>query len=264
MEHTCLECGQQFAGRKRKYCSEHCCRTVQIRKQNAKRKADGYTYRKQHSLCCDQCGQQFFGRTQSARYCSRTCGAKASLPLAQANAPRPKPQPPTLVQCEWCNALHPAKRRKRYCSAACMQQAMTEHAKPKRSALRVAIEDGDHDAVIDQVRLRSTTTPNGCWEWNGQLVDGYPYWRLGKSGRYQVHRLVLEAKHRAPLGSQAAHHMCANSKCVNPDHLQPVTHRENLAEMLARKSYLARICELEDALRAIAPNHPLLRHIEVA
>lgn len=77
----------------------------------------------------------------------------------------------------------------------------------------------------------------------------------------QVHRLTLEAKHRAPLGSQAAHHMCANSTCVNPDHLQPVSHNENTAEMMQRQYYVARIRELEDALASLSPEHVLLTHV---
>lgn len=47
-------------------------------------------------------------------------------------------------------------------------------------------------------------------------------------------------------------------------HLEPVTHRDNTAEMLARHSYLARIAELEEALASIDAGHPLLQVIRVA
>ena len=88
--------------------------------------------------------------------------------------------------------------------------------------------------------------------------------RIGKRG-FQVHRLILQAKHGGkPLGVQAAHHVCANTLCINPEHLQPVTHRDNTAEMLARHTYLHRIAELEEALAQIDPNHPALDRIEVA
>lgn len=88
--------------------------------------------------------------------------------------------------------------------------------------------------------------------------------RIGKQS-HQAHRLMLQAQHDgAPLGVQAAHHRCANTMCINPDHLQPVTHRENIAEMLARRSYLNRITELEEALAALAPDHPVLNRIAVA
>jgi hypothetical protein len=49
--------------------------------------------------------------------------------------------------------------------------------------------------------------------------------------------------------------------CVNPSHLQAATHVENIAEMKARKSYEARIAELEQALMLLEPLHPLLMQI---
>jgi len=85
----------------------------------------------------------------------------------------------------------------------------------------------------------------------------------GRKWGVQIHRAVVEASYGRPLGSQHAHHKCANRRCVNPDHLQPVTHRENAAEMLARQSLLSRIAELEEALRETSPHHPLLAHIPV-
>jgi len=128
------------------------------------------------------------------------------------------------------------------------------------SAVRVAFEDGDYPAFIDAIRSRVTSTESGCWEWQGQMKKGYPELTMGKQ-RKQVHRLVLEKREGAPLGVLSAHHMCANSKCVNPDHLQPITHRENTAEMLARTSLEARIDELEMALSALAPSHPALHRV---
>jgi hypothetical protein len=71
----------------------------------------------------------------------------------------------------------------------------------------------------------------------------------------------LECKHQLSLGSHQAHHTCAERACVNPDHLQPVTQRENVAEMLTRKSYVKRIEELEARLRQLSPDDPLLQVI---
>ena len=142
----------------------------------------------------------------------------------------------------------------------------------QRSDLRAGYEDGDYCRFLRGLRVKSTVSANGCWEWQGKLnrnkatSSGYP--TIAFAGRsMQVHRLVIEAREGKPLGVLAAHHMCANSACVNPDHLQPVTQRENVAEMLARTSLEARIQELEAALRAAAPNHPALNrvsHLRVA
>jgi hypothetical protein len=79
----------------------------------------------------------------------------------------------------------------------------------------------------------------------------------------KIHRAILEAKLGAQLGTQYAHHMCANTACVNPDHLQPVTNRENIAEMLARNSYEQRIHELEEAIAELEPHHPVLNRVPV-
>lgn len=68
-------------------------------------------------------------------------------------------------------------------------------------------------------------------------------------------------KHGSPLGTQQSHHVCANTMCVNPEHLQAATHVENIAEMKARRSYEARIAELEAALMDIDPEHPLLDRV---
>ncbi len=112
------------------------------------------------------------------------------------------------------------------------------------------------------IGARADRTERGCWEWP-KVRDGYPYIRVGKRD-IGLHRMVLEIKEGLPLGVQSAHHICANTKCVNPDHLQPVTHRDNTAEMLARRTYLDRIEELEGALMALDPNHPLLDRVRVA
>jgi len=130
-----------------------------------------------------------------------------------------------------------------------------------RSPLRKAVEEGAHAQVIEAIRLRTDVDMRtGCWIWQGQSKGGYPLARLGKKD-VGAHRLSLEAKLGMSLGDQPAHHVCAVTMCVNPDHLQPVTHRENTAEMLARTYMERRIIALEVALRSLAPDHSLLAEV---
>lgn len=69
---------------------------------------------------------------------------------------------------------------------------------------------------------------NGCWEWVGSKSRGYGSmnWR-GRSG-VRAHRITYEiAKGPIPAGL-CLDHLCRNTSCVNPDHLEAVTHRENV------------------------------------
>lgn len=60
------------------------------------------------------------------------------------------------------------------------------------------------------------------------------------------------------LGDLQIHHSCGVRSCVNPRHLSPISAAENVGEMFQRKSYVSRIKQLEAALGALAPDHPLL------
>lgn len=69
---------------------------------------------------------------------------------------------------------------------------------------------------------------NGCWRWKGATAgSGYPSIRLGSSV-IQAHRYIYElANGKLPLDIKA-HHECENTLCVNPKHIKPVTHGENI------------------------------------
>lgn len=74
--------------------------------------------------------------------------------------------------------------------------------------------------------------PLGCWEWNGgTTADGYGQTtEKTPDGRRRiyVHRLAYEHLLGPIPEGLVIDHLCRNTLCVNPDHLEPVTIAENV------------------------------------
>lgn len=74
---------------------------------------------------------------------------------------------------------------------------------------------------------RTCVTMIGCWVWSGALTDGYG--RLRRRGQMMLaHRLAYEAFVGEVPEGLVLDHLCRNRACCNPDHVEPVTHAENL------------------------------------
>lgn len=88
--------------------------------------------------------------------------------------------------------------------------------------------------------LIDAAVPGGCWLWTGTVnAEGYASRHLGP-GSSLVHRWLYEQllgpiEDNLPLDhlchtrdvSCTANRDCPHRRCVNPDHLEPVTHAEN-------------------------------------
>lgn len=87
------------------------------------------------------------------------------------------------------------------------------------------------DEALDSARARFERRvqpdPNtGCWNWTGSLSGGYGRIRVD-GRRVQAHRYSYELHGGTiPKGMQLDH-VCRNQRCVNPQHLDPVTPKEN-------------------------------------
>lgn len=84
---------------------------------------------------------------------------------------------------------------------------------------------------------------SGCWLWTGSThTKGYGYTSL--RGRARAHRLTYEVLVAPIPHGLVLDHKCRVRCCVNPAHLEPVTHRVNLmrGETLAAANANKSVC----------------------
>lgn len=98
--------------------------------------------------------------------------------------------------------------------------------------------------MIPDIKLRNylkrIKKSKGCWVWQGaksmhkRHISISFYGRISKNGQsYPAHRLFYEIyKGEIPKGLEIDH-LCRNTLCVNPEHLEAVTHSENMKRGIA-------------------------------
>lgn len=84
--------------------------------------------------------------------------------------------------------------------------------------------------VIDRMADKFTVGDD-CWEWTGAHNPG-GYGRIGGGGKrgpsLLAHRVLYERMVGPIPDGLTLDHLCRNPSCVRPDHLEPVTNRENI------------------------------------
>jgi hypothetical protein len=100
---------------------------------------------------------------------------------------------------------------------------------PVTPALRLAVLERDGGSnVLDRLYARVEKS-EGCWEWTGPLSLGGRYGGIRRDGRTSpVHRVAWEAVNGPVPAGLELDHLCRNHRCVRPDHLEAVTHLENM------------------------------------
>ncbi len=82
--------------------------------------------------------------------------------------------------------------------------------------------------IIQRVAVCAET---GCWVWKGPdsgngRGGGYP--RMNLNGQtVAVHRVIYTQFYGYVPSKKQIDHTCKNRRCVNPEHLEMVTHKEN-------------------------------------
>lgn len=77
---------------------------------------------------------------------------------------------------------------------------------------------------------RTSQGENGCLDWTGYVTDsGYGSFRLKWSRKWiAAHRLMYQMFVGPIPDGLVIDHLCRNRKCVNPAHLEAVTHQTNI------------------------------------
>lgn len=123
----------------------------------------------------------------------------------------------SIVQCKDCHEMRPLKGHG-LCSR-CYGRASAAGAFEARARLRRAGLN---------VRFRFRIDPKtGCWNWTGSKAR-HGYGQTFKGKKVAAHRAMYEMVHgNIPPGLEIDH-LCRNKGCVNPAHLEAVTHTENV------------------------------------
>ena len=90
--------------------------------------------------------------------------------------------------------------------------------------------------LANELRSRINREPSGCWRWTGTITAG----GYGKLGGKLAHRLVFESLVGPILAGFQIDHLCRRRDCVNPEHLEVVTQRENILRGIAPSAINAR------------------------
>lgn len=143
----------------------------------------------------------------------------------------------TLVDrlCMRCHApfrthRHEVARGKgKYCSKRC-SNIVSNHGRKGKPGPRGGSGGMKPRPVHDRFWEKVNKT-DSCWSWTAhKYPNGYGSFSIPKGKRSRTlyaHRVAYElAVGPIPQGMELDH-LCRNRACVNPAHLQPVTHREN-------------------------------------
>jgi hypothetical protein len=165
---------------------------------------------------------------------------KASVIAAVQRWEREVGRPPTQADwkgvrgSEWPSSTHTARLFGTWGAALAAAGFPLPERKPRRKP-RPKVRP-----TTDRFLSKYVVAESGCWEWQGSLdrkgygeihAPGYP------NNRVRAHRFSYEL-FVGPIPRArniVIDHLCRNPRCVNPQHLEVVTQRENVIRGLAAR-----------------------------
>lgn len=116
----------------------------------------------------------------------------------------------TILPCPRCGTPFVRKQDRKRCSRACDLESRR-------------LAEAGHAKFWAKVDKR----PDGCWVWTGTSYEGYGYIRRAGVTQRVYRWAYVTFVGPVPDGLELDH-LCRNRSCVNPEHLEPVTHDENM------------------------------------
>lgn len=163
---------------------------------------------------CGGCGADITARHGNARFC-RTCrDGRVKIQTGQGAR-----SAPCMVDDSECVA---GRLRKGMCE------------RHYRRLKTTGSTDAPGGKLYHLSRYR--VSDGGCWLWTGPMFwNGYGHISAATFGTTLAHRAFYEA-HRGPIIERDLDHLCRVRQCVNPEHLEPVTHSENIIRGIQARS----------------------------
>ena len=82
--------------------------------------------------------------------------------------------------------------------------------------------------AIERFLSKINVVDSGCWEWSKPICpNGYANFGINYRKMY-AHRFIYEYYTGQLDPNLTIDHLCRNRKCVNPEHLEQVTMKENI------------------------------------
>ena len=79
-------------------------------------------------------------------------------------------------------------------------------------------------------KYAAVTGSDDCWPWNG-MKDQHGYGRVAyMTSIFKAHRIAFEMFHGPISDGMVIMHKCDNPNCVNPNHLQQGTQKQNMKD----------------------------------
>ncbi|KKM77260.1 hypothetical protein LCGC14_1371850 [marine sediment metagenome] len=118
----------------------------------------------------------------------------------------------------------------------------------------------DRTRLLSHREIVKGPEPTPCWLWTLSLRNNRGYGAVRLRGRNFLVHVASYLMHKGPIpNGLELGHLCHVRKCFNPDHLEPVTHTENVlrgrsfnlekTECLRGHPFRYRICTSTGRLR---------------